>query len=217
MKRALLVVTLAAVICSRAVFAAEPILIGIGRTDISRPAIANLQELVHKIAGENAEIWMLHCDKYLSGPQTGHVFRVYAYLTPRLRTDRLIRGRSIFCIDQTMTNSSYPDSPTVGGWSTTDREQQEYALVATPNGKFTSSGPWTQPFTVSGSISDQDVVAVADIVHTLVPDQELRSLLGQDETHVQAAIYKHPGKYLKIDFEKAPSGWHGIKETTLVD
>ncbi|MEY2564300.1 MAG: hypothetical protein QOH88_2493 [Verrucomicrobiota bacterium] len=208
---------LALLLFGPALWAAKPILIGDGRAQISERSIADIQELTRKVLGESASVWMLHCDAYKSGDQTGHVFRVWVYLQPRLKTNRLIRGTCIFCIDQTMQNSWYPESPVVGGWSSTDREPKEYALVSSPQHVFSAEEPWTHPFTVSGHIADADVIAITDIMHETNPDYEITHLVASDATHLRASSYREPGKFLQIDFEKTGQTWHGLKETRLVD
>ena len=197
-----------------------PLLVGDDTYTISPKAAEAARVLVRTLAlpASASRVWMIRGDSWDSEERGAEAFRISVYLWPQVQTPRLIRGDMLECTADPKENSSFPDSPVIGGWALLDRQPSRYAMVAPPDRPFTLTDPPGKSFDVIGEWSDEDVLAVVDAATRVAPEQQILDIemtaAGHARVLGQGDWRRAPN--LDLFFEKGEAGWKHIKSSRWV-
>lgn len=180
----------------------SPMLAGDNVQAVTPEIIKTIQSLVAKQSPpvESTRLWMLR--RHSSpGNQPGAEFvSIEVLLGPRVSTARLIRGQYVLCDNSPRPRREYPPPPGGKGWIfvtgndvnvdgwTYDGPVRQYAFVAPPDQPFTPAGPSSKSFEVSDQATDEDVVALTDIVGRFAPQYQIERLDAHDDVR---SVIKH--------------------------
>jgi hypothetical protein len=223
-RHAILLFVLSTLLAVRATAEVEPIIIGHGKEAVSSDMISALQKVTRSVGGNDTDLWMVRCYGF-SSKHEDQLLNVTAYLSPRVHTSRLVRGKSIRCInraimDLNMLNSWYKNSqnlPVFGGWCSSGEKPEEYAQVAQPGGAVAKGQPVDPPFLVVGELEGDEIVALADLTRQAAPRHQIYQMHTKDGRLVSVTTEERPGRGLHIEFAKAGSGWKEKARSGWVD
>lgn len=172
-----------------------PILTGDGKELVSEDILKTVHQLVHAVAGEKAEIWMLDCKVVLIGRG---VNRIEAYLRPRINGARILRGYSILCLKEVDFAPGPKDLESRNGWYCPYPEPKAYAVVSLPDKPFSEEPTGDRElleaeFSVIGTVADADIVEVTDRVRAEAKGHRISTLLAKTDHEVVVRTLGHVG------------------------
>ena len=196
-----------------------PLLVGDGKHTVAPKEAEAVRALVRTLAlpADAARVWMIRGDSWYSEKRKVKAFRISVYLWPQVQTPRLVRDGMLECTAEPKENSSFPESPVIGGWALLEREPSRYAMVAPPDRPFGPTNLFGKSFGVIGEWSDEDVLAVVDAVTRIAPEQQILYVEMTTPGYAKVLGQADPrAPNLDIQFEKGDTGWNHTKSSRWV-